>query len=46
MPPSNSIEKMKGFDFAQEERERFAGEENNATMVMQLVTRRLMENAG
>lgn len=45
MPPSNSIEKMERFDFAREEREMFAGDKNNASMVMQLVTRRLMENA-
>jgi hypothetical protein len=45
MPSNNSMEKMEGFDFAKQERELFAGEENNATMVMQLVTRRLMENA-
>ena len=47
MPPSNSFEKLEGYDFAREERELFGGAENkNAAMVMELVTRRLMENAG
>jgi len=48
MPPSsNSFEKMEGDDFASKERTLFANAENkDAVMVMELVTRRLLENAG
>ncbi len=47
MPPSNSFEKMEGNDFAKQERNLFEGVENkNAVMIMELITRRLMENAG
>jgi len=47
MPPSNSFEKMEGNDFAKQERSVFMEAENKtAAMIMELVTRRLMENAG
>ncbi|MCX6739182.1 MAG: hypothetical protein NT098_04000 [Candidatus Parcubacteria bacterium] len=47
MPPSNSFEKLEGDDFAHQERGLFEYAENKkAAMVMELVTRRLMENAG
>jgi hypothetical protein len=48
MPPSNnSFENLKGYDFARQEHELFQGAGNKeASMVMGLVTRRLMENAG
>jgi hypothetical protein len=47
MPPSNSFEKLVGYDFAKQERELFAGAHNiKAATTLELVTRRLMENAG
>ncbi len=47
MPPNNSFETFEGYDFAREERALFVGAENkDAAVVFELVTRRLMENAG
>ena len=47
MPPNNSFETFEGYDFAKEDKALFAGAENkNAAAVLELVTRRLMENAG
>ena len=47
MPPSNSIEKMKGFDFAQEERSMFEGADYpKRAKILQMMTSRAMENVG
>lgn len=47
MPSNNSMEKMEGFDFAQEERNTFEGADYpKHAKILHMVTTRLMENIG